>query len=378
MKSEVLHVLAKSVAGKYLHNLHNDEPSMDDVKRTVDTCPEALLFKDEDGHIPIQTAVQHVESIKYVPLLAEEAIRKDILVGPKRGGLLLPYDRYDPEFNVLQFVVNTVTDEENDLYDETCTQVLKDLRRAGLLVDKDWTQFDLMGLAPANSSLQRLDYLSETFPKALSIPLSYGGLPIDVSNYYDSAGIDVFATLLKTGMKYYPESFGFLFKRNGNGAMAINQAIYRFGKDEVFKTIRNVIPPTKDYPILHPVIQYTPNLFDDFVYRYPDAIFFKDGRGRQLLHVAAKSGAKLSGSLLLMIHSNKASIEERDPVTNLYPFMLAASSRRLMDSTTIFDIFFTRPEIFFSLGRKKDLTTIYKLLSLRPDLISRCINNGTE
>ena len=82
----------------------------------------------------------------------------------------------------------------------------------------------------------------------------------------------------------------------------------------------------------------------------------KDGKGRHLLHVAVKSGLKLSGNLLMMIHSNKTCIGEKDPVTNLYPFMLAATSGR----------------------KKKELTTIYKLLSLRPEIISKCIDDDND
>ena len=54
----------------------------------------------------------------------------------------------------------------------------------------------------------------------------------------------------------------------------------------------------------------------------------------------------------MMIHYNKSCLEEKDPVTNLYLFMLAATS-----------------------GFKKDLNMIYKLLCYRPEVLTRCFND---
>ncbi len=370
-------------AGEYFHNFHNDEPPIDEVTKVLDIFPEALLYKDDNGHIPIQTAVQHVESVKYVPLLSERTIQMtslntdtssamNMISGerpieiPPRGGLLLPYANDDPECNILQYLVTSVHDEASKWYDERCIQALKDLTCARLLTTKDCVEFNLIGYASATECLQRLEYLTETFSTALATPvpvppplplLRIGkNLPIHVENYCDSVTIGVFATILKCGMKHYPESFGFMFKKNMRGERAILQAMDKFGKQNVLQCIRRIIPPDDQCPILHHVIRYTPDLFDDFFYTYPDGIYLKDHKGRLLLHVALKSGLKLSPSLMMMIHSNKECLDVKDPVTNLYPFMLAASRTSA------------------SKGRKRDLTTLYKLISLRPEMIEKCID----
>ena len=232
---------------------------------------------------------------------------------------------------------------------------MKGLRSADLLLDQDIVRFNLLGLASQKESFKRIDYLLKIYPKALSIRLPSGDLPIHPSNCRKRAKIDVFARLLKAGMQHYPEKFGFLFKCNQKGERPITQAIAKYGKHETLQTIQTIIPSNGDHPILHYVFRYMPDLSEDFICRYPDALYLKDRKGRHLLHVAVKSGLKMSGYLFMMIHSNKGCIEKKDPVTNLYPFMLAAAS-----------------------GRKKDLTTIYKLLSLRPKIISKCLDgDGT-
>ncbi len=151
-------------------------------------------------------------------------------------------------------------------------------------------------------------------------------------------------------MEHYPEDFGFLFRSNANTERAITQAVTKYGKNETLRVIQNAIPPIGKYPVLHKIFSYTPTLVEDFLVRYPGAIYLKDKYSRHLLHVTVKSDVKTSCScLLMMLNSNKDFIEVKDLVTNLYPFMLAAAKS----------------------GRKeKDLNTIYKLLSLRSGVIS--------
>lgn len=342
---------SEKAAGEFLHNLGTEKPDVNDVQKVIDTYPESLLHKNKKGEIPIQNlAARFTDGIRYVPLLAHEASRRKNVL--ERGGLLLP-DIVRPNYNILQDMVGSWDDERPNWYDTLCMQVLKELRGSGLLRDQDFYQFDLIGYASHKESFKRLDYLLEINPKSLSIHLPNGNLPIHLSNYATPEDINVFERLLKAGMQYYPENFGFMFQQNGAGEMAIMQAIEEYGKEQTLQIIQNIIPSSANHPILHHVFQYTPSLCDDFICRYPDALYLKDRRGRYLLHVAVRRGLKLSPSLLMMINSSKASIlKKKDPVTNLYPFMLAATS-----------------------GWQKDLTTIYKLLTLRPEVISKCLNN---
>ncbi len=354
----IAHIDKKRVVGEFLHNLGREQHDVDDVKKVIASFPEALLYENEHGAIPIQSAALFTHTKHYISLLAVEASQRNI--GLRKGGLLLP-SMTNVRKNILQSLVNGYSGKSPAWYEEVCLNALKDLRNAGLLLDEDIIQLNLVKWASGRKSFKRLDYLLDIYPKVLSIPLPSGDFAIHPNNYVGNRkDVDVFERILRAGMDHYPEQYGFLFRRNVFGERAITQAIHNFGKEETLRLIQTIIPSTNEYPILHQVFRYTPELCDDFIDRYPDAIYLKDDKGRNLLHVSVKAGnLKSSSCLLMMIHSAKACIEELDPVTNLYPFMLAAAAESPGQ------------------GRKKDLTTIYKLLSLRPDIMSRCLDDDS-
>ncbi len=335
----------EKTAGEWLHNLAIERPSTSSVKKVIDFFPDILLYEDKNGELPIQKSTGNPRSIKYIVLLAEEASRRDI--GLERGGLLLPNPRA-PEFNILQSMISIFSHDShgNDKIEDLCISSLKALRNAELFIDEDVAQFNLLSYAMSIHHLHRLEFLINIYPTILSTPHRNGNYPIQnmIKNH-----THVFEIFLKNGMKYYPETCGFLFRKR-NGTRAIYQVIDTYGRNRALDAIQRVISSTEDYPILHYVLKYTPDLADDFVRRYPNALFVKDRKGRYLLHAAVKRGTELSSSLMMTIHSNKQCLEEKDPVTSLYPFMLAATMSRF----------------------PKDLTTIYYLLRYCPSVMIRC------
>ncbi len=335
----------RKIPGKFLHNkvrLHNT----DVIKTVIKAFPEALLQENDKGELPIQSTAG-VFCTRFIPILALEAKRQNIDLD--RGGLLLPHPIF-PNCNILQQLIMCGDDDEEK--SSWFQHIWREFKCTGLLFERDYIEYDLLRFTCFETRLEQLDCLIDLYPTTLSKPAFKGNFPIHPDNYDHQSSIEVFTRLLKAGMKYYPETFGFLFRRNGEGGeRAITRAIAVYGKKETLQTIQYIIPPNEEYAILHYVFRFTPHLSEDFIYRYPDAMYLKDRHGRQLLHVALKRGLKLSAPLFMMIHSNKASIEEGDPVTNLYPFMLAAT------------------------GKEVDLTTIYKLLTLRPEVISKCFDD---
>jgi len=346
---------SNNAAGEWLHNVNHVRPDVSGLKKVIDAFPNALLHVNDKGEIPIQTNSRQSYGAKYIPILAEEASKREI--GPERGGLLLP-SLLMPGKNILQFSVTSKSRTSASVHkkiERRCRCAIKALREAKLLIDGDFARFNLLGLASTKLTRNRLEYLINVYPASLSILLPNGDYSIHISNYVSNEKedqIQAFTIFLKYGMKYYPEKFGFLFRRNRNGGRPIKQAIAIFGKKETLSIIQKELPPSEDHPILHSVYRYAPSLAGDFVYRYPNAVHLKDRQGRHLLYIAIRRGLKLSPSLLMMIHCDKQCLEEKDPVTNLYPFMLAATS-----------------------GYPKDLTTIYNLLSYRPEVMSRCLGD---
>ena len=77
--------------GKYLHSLHeldDKKPDEDTLQKIIDNVPSCLSYKDEDGWLPIYSAVHFKESVHYVPLLAKEGVKHNVGGDDARGGLI--------------------------------------------------------------------------------------------------------------------------------------------------------------------------------------------------------------------------------------------------------------------------------------------------
>ena len=160
---------------------------------------------------------------------------------------------------------------------------------------------------------------------------------------------DRFAMALKAGMKHFPDDLGFLFEKedDDDGKTMCQLAFEKIGKDEALRVIRECIPVSADYPILHHVIKNAPEYMNDFARRYPSAIFLRDENGRLFHHVALSSGRNLQNASMLLLKLRDDELEEKDPLTDLYPFMNAASAE------------------------VPDLETIYYLLRRNPSVVDR-------
>ena len=86
---------------------------------------------------------------------------------------------------------------------------------------------------------------------------------------------------------------------------------------------------------------------NDFVTVYPSAISLRDEKHRTLYHVALSSGTSLRSEPLLLSTMSDEKLEDKDPVTDLYPFSIAASAE------------------------SPDLWTVYYLLRRNPAVIDR-------
>jgi len=108
-----------------------------------------------------------------------------------------------------------------------------------------------------------------------------------------------------------------------------------------------VIPADANYPVLHHVIKHAPQYLKDFTMRYSSAAYLRVEKQRAFHHVALHSGTSFKTNALFVLHMSDEEIEERDPVTDLYPFAIAASAET------------------------PDLSTIYCLLRRNPSLLER-------
>ena len=138
---------------------------------------------------------------------------------------------------------------------------------------------------------------------------------------------------LNAGVKHFPEEQGFLFHRDGEGITACRHAFETLGKDNTLKLIQECIPASANYPILHHVIKNNPEYLNDFAVRYPAATFLLDENQRSLHQVALISGMNFNTDSMFLLQMTGEKVEEKDPVTDLYPFMLAACAEKRYVST---------------------------------------------
>jgi len=336
-----------TAAGEYLHNLVEDKDSEDEVKAVVKKFPSALSHLNAKGSLPIQSAVAYSESVAFVPLLAEEGITLNVGGEGMRGGLLLVDPASDDdETNVLQLLV-CMTYDNGTTADSRYLDVLIKLRESNLLRKEDIRQYDLLYRSFFPLAKARFEYLLDWDPHAVKESEDHYSLLRRVLYDESNVRIDRFAMALKAGMKHFPDDLGFLFDKDDDGKTNCQLAFEKLGKDEALGVIQECIPVGANYPILHHVIKNAPELRNDFARRYTSAIFLRDENGRLFHHVALSSGTNLQNDPMIILQMTDDKVNEKDPVTDLYPFMNAASAN------------------------VPDLETIYYLLRRNPSVLDR-------
>jgi len=184
---------------------------------------------------------------------------------------------------------------ESSADDSTSLHVLKRLRESDLLKKEDIRQYDLLWYSCKSQAKERFEYFIYWDPEALK-EYQCRGDPLLQAN---TCGIiDHFAMALKAGLKYYPEELGFLFRKNGEGETALKLAFERYGKGEAWRAIEKCFEETRDVKMV-----------------------------------------------------------ERNPTTNMYPFMLATLA---------------------SAGETSELNTMYFLLRRDPIVFDRVADGFAE
>ena len=336
-------------AAEFLHeDLDINKHTEDQVKTVIKAFPSALSHLDDDGSLPIQAAACFERSVSFVPFLAAEGVKFNVGGEGKRGGLL----GEDPVYslNVLQKVVGSagflgLLDMDSSACDLFYLDILTKLCESKLLRKDDVVKHHLLFWSCSALSKERFKYLVDWDPEALEKTL-YEGVPL-LQAFANIGELGNFAMVLKAGIKHYPEHLGFLFRKNNDGITSCQIAFEEYGKDETFKVIQECIPADSKYPILHRVIKNASQYMDDFAKRYPSAIYLRDEHQRLLHHTALGSGTNLSTDAVFILRMRDEEIEERDPVTDLYPFAIAASAE------------------------KCDLSTVHYLLRRNPALLER-------
>jgi hypothetical protein len=146
-----------------------------------------------------------------------------------------------------------------------------------------------------------------------------------------------FTLYLRASLKHHAQHIGLLFQNDNDGNTAFERAIQKYGKEKTFKAIRECIPSNTTLPILHHVIRYAPESFNDFSIRYPSTIHLRDNNGRSFTQALLTAGTRtIENDGFFFLRLTDDEIAEIDPVTKQYPFLTAATVSKGDLSTTLF------------------------------------------
>jgi len=293
-------------AGEFLHKLHINEPTEDEVKAVIEEFPSALSYEDILGYLPIYSAAGDIGSASFVPLLAEGGVKLHVGGEGTRargGGLLVINNRRRNNHLNRNALIRLVSaykyaanedDTVNVAGDLSCRAALMKLRESDLLLKEDIRHYDLLCHVCELGCILRFDYLADWDPAALKECERNDDDPL-LHYIVLTAEIEQFAMVLNASLRHYPEELGLLFHKDGDGDTPCEMAFNEYGKDNTWMTIENC---------------------------------FEQTRGNK--------------------------ITEKHPVTNLYPFMLAAA------------------------GETSELNTLYYLLRRAPEVLSHTTGESDE
>jgi len=293
-------------AGNFLHQaLDADQHTEDEVKTLINVLPSALSqLRDyeieDDGNVepidreewlPIQGAAWQLDGRNSMAFIALLAEEGEKFgVGGEGQRGGLLLKDYPNGGNVLQNLAKAFS-----IDNATSLDALKRLRQNDLLTKEDIRQYNLLWWSCKPKAKETFEYLVDWDPEALKEYKFEGNrfLHAFIGGLWP---IDSFAMVFKFGMKYYPEELGFLFRKNSDGDTACKLVFDEYGKEKAWGVIEKCFDETRD--------------------------------------------------VNKMIKMN--------PMTNLYPFILAAGDKT-GDVNTLYYLLRRNPEVLFHGGQAGSL-----------------------
>ena len=300
----------------YIYKKKRKASEVETVQLVIDCFPELLSAKDSRGNLPIHIAVEEKESSSsiYIPLLAKAGYNDESHCGlsgrDRRGGLLVKGQ--SPMLPLQTIAMN------GDI------RIMHELQNANPpLFDKsDINDHLLVHGSVYHGNLQMVKWLLDIDPSILYND-ECGSLPIHFANTFEMSTL-----LLKTAIEYNPHhnSIGGLFAKNDEGLLTINYMVMTHGSEKTWHWIEQTLCKYDTLPILHRAVQYTPMHVNNFITSFPHSCFLRDETNRLPIHYALEHGMKWSAVLVSMMNANYQHLCDNDPVTELSPSALAASS----------------------------------------------------
>ena len=244
--AEILKRASKDIpdhTGKFLHELHEKKPDEDTLQTMISASPSSLIYKDEHSHLPILAALYDPESARYVPFLAKEGVKYNVGGEDGLGGLLAQDE--DDESAIKQILRNRQDgNDDKNMFDKACVDVMKELREANLFTKKDVEHYHLLYhtcFAETEGYMLQFEYLSDWCPEGLE-KHRFDNLPLIHAIIEFNEDIGVFATFLKAATKHHMNEAYLLCQDDDVGVTVCERAFEKFGKGSTIRVIGDCIP----------------------------------------------------------------------------------------------------------------------------------------
>ncbi|GFH46477.1 hypothetical protein CTEN210_02951 [Chaetoceros tenuissimus] len=319
-----------ALVGSTLHVISFFQPKVTVLERMIRAFPKSLSTPHRETNLlPIQTAAIYSEGAKYIPVLAKVGQIHNVGGENQRGGLLTSYpDNWDFKFGIRRTleVLLFHADEEEDKETEDMRYVsaLKTLQEENLLLKEDVHRYDLLYASGWEQSKLRFKFILQLDPDALNKFSLY--MPGHFMHGAMSRGAATMRAIFESTFECYPDQAGFLFQKDLIGRTVFQEALEKHGEYNTMSVIRDIISPHMDFPILHHALIAAPKFTSIFANWFPEAYSLRDSYGRSLIQAILAAGGKcvIENSIIFASISHDQ-IQERDPVTTLYPFAAVAS-----------------------------------------------------
>jgi len=218
-------------AGDFLHKLDVNKHSEDEVRATIHTFPSALSLIN-DQHNRLP-----IQSAMWNPEstpfvpLLAEEGVQLNVGGEGQRGGLLVVDPFIESTANILELLSTFP--LPPYHDFICLDALKRLRDLELFHKEDIRQYNLLGRACEPLTKTRFDYLAEWDPGALTENEYSNGSLIHAA----TCAIDTFSIALEAGLVHYPQELGFLFQKDSDGDTAFELVTKACGQDEAWKAV---------------------------------------------------------------------------------------------------------------------------------------------
>jgi tetratricopeptide (TPR) repeat protein len=226
------------------------------------------------------------------------------------------------------------------------TTYLNCLKESNLLSKQDIEMNDLYFWSCHNASQLRFEYIASLDPEG-SKRYRYEGRPLIhamIHHYHDS---NEFSMFLATALKHHPGDIGLLFQKDNECKTAFECALNKYGNEAVFGVIEERIPVNgAKLPILHHVGQHARQHFKEFGKWNPSAVFLRENKGREIWQALLASGSRTFNKDSKFFETmTDDQVNEVDPASGLYPFMMSASGQMTSDLSAVYYLLRRNPSL---------------------------------